>query len=376
MNRRNRVAGFVIILALLIVGVHYAGVRRSNPATKTDGPELTERLDGYYTLLDENENIILTTGHVLRPGDEYITEDDIKYCVDEVLGDKAKARTVGPMEALSLLPEGAAAKGKEDKGTVGIYHTHSDESYIPTDGTDSKEGQGGIILVGKAMAEQLEEKGVNVIHDTTLHTPHDAGAYDRSRRTAVQILKQRPAALFDVHRDAGPSEPYLTRENGKEVAKVMIVVGRTNPKVDTNLDFARRLKDAVNREHPGLIKGILLGKADFNQDLSQRALLLEVGTEKTSREAAQSGIRLVAGVVPSFLGIGPAPGEKGVGKAIGWLLGIAVGAIFIYLWVSTGSWEEMQSKIMEWLGSGGVRVGGGGGERPEGSSDSGGDSHE
>ena len=65
------------------------------------------------------------------------------------------------------------------------------------------------------MAEQLEEKGVNVIHDTTLHTPHDAGAYDRSRRTAVQILKQRPAALFDVHRDAGPSEPYLTRENGK-----------------------------------------------------------------------------------------------------------------------------------------------------------------
>ncbi|MGI6663499.1 MAG: stage II sporulation protein P [Bacillota bacterium] len=53
-------------------------------------------------------------------------------------------------------------------------------------------------------------------------------------------------ALFDVHRDAGPAEPYLKDLDGREVAKAMIVVGRTNPKMNANLDFARRLKDAVN----------------------------------------------------------------------------------------------------------------------------------
>ena len=30
----------------------------------------------------------------------------------------------------------------------------------------------------------------------------------------------------------------------------------------------------------------------------------------------------------------------------------------MYLWVATGSWDEMRAKIMGWFGSGGVRIGG------------------
>ena len=39
----------------------------------------------------------------------------------------------------------------------------------------------------------------------TPHDPHDAMAYDRSRRTAAELLKKNPIALLDIHRDAVPA---------------------------------------------------------------------------------------------------------------------------------------------------------------------------
>jgi hypothetical protein len=88
-------------------------------------------------------------------------------------------------------------------------------------------------------------------------------------------------------------------------------------------------------------------------------LLLEMGTEKVSKEEAERGVALIGGVVPSVLGVSAGPSGGATGKGIGWILGLAVAGTFVYLWISTGSWDEMRAKIMGWFGSGGVRVGGG-----------------
>ncbi len=321
----------------------------------------TERGDSYFTVVDEAGKTIFTTGHMVVVGDEYIDEDDSKYAVINVSDDVATVRMVGKMELLPpLIPApflGAAATD----GAIGIYHTHSAESYVPSDGTESIPGGGGVMKVGSALAEQFKKLGINAIHDTTSHDPNDARAYDRSRRTAASLLKkQKPLALFDVHRDAGPKEPYVKEINGREVAKCMIVIGRQNPKMQSNLEFARRLKDEANSKYPGLIKGIFMGNADFNQDLFDRALLLEMGTEKISREAAERGATLIASVVPNVLpatGPGVGPQSRGAGRTIGWLLGITVAGIFVYLWISTGSWDEMKAKLLGWFGTGGIRIG-------------------
>ncbi|MGI6642763.1 MAG: stage II sporulation protein P [Bacillota bacterium] len=358
-KRNNRwVMGLLAIAVALgfLSYVYWSGGTRET-AAPGDSP-YHERTDGYYTVVDESSRTLFTTGLTVSVGDEYIDENDGHYIIERIEGDVASARLVGRMEALPVLPILSAAA---QDGVVAIYHTHSDESYVPTDGHHSRPGGGGIIQVGSAMAEKLEESGVKAVHDSTLHDPHDAGAYDRSRRTATQLLKKKPLALFDVHRDAGPAEPYLKDVGNAEAAKCMIVVGRTNPKMSANLDFARRLRDAVNKKTPGLVKGIFMGNADFNQDLYERALLLEVGTEKTSREAAERGVELVASAVPGLLGAtsGPEGVGKGTGKAIGWVLGLAVAGAFVYLWIATGSWDEMKAKILGWFGTGGVRIGGG-----------------
>ncbi|MGI6660896.1 MAG: stage II sporulation protein P [Bacillota bacterium] len=355
----------ILALALVLIFATGAGVvylyRSIRPVTSEAPSGLTERERGYFTVVDESGTVVFTTGLMVSVGDEYIDEDDTKYVVISVSDDVATVRSVGTMEALPPFT-GEPIRGEAvSSGAVGIYHTHSAESYVPSDDSDSIPGKGGIMDVGAALAERLSSIGIKAVHDTTSHDPNDARAYDRSRRTATDLLKkQKPLALFDVHRDAGPAEAYLKKFDGKEVARCMIVIGRQNPKMQSNLEFARRLKDEANSQYPGLVKGIFMGNADFNQDLFDRALLLEMGTEQTSKEAAIRGVDLLGSVFPNVLpagGPGAGPQARGAGRTIGWLLGIAVAGIFAYLWIATGSWEEMRAKILEWFGAGGIKVG-------------------
>ncbi|PZN08394.1 MAG: stage II sporulation protein P, partial [Bacillota bacterium] len=184
---------------------------------------------------------------------------------------------------------------------TGLYHTHNDESYIPTDGTDSVEGRGGIHAVGDALGRRLARHGYRVIKAETLHLPHDRGAYRRSRRTAIKMLPKNPLVLLDVHRDATPPEFYRKTVKGEAVTQVRLVVGRENPFHRTNLEFARRVKAEAARSYPGLVKGIYIGLGDYNQDLGPRTLLAEFGAHTNSREEAMQGAVFFADVLDRTL---------------------------------------------------------------------------
>lgn len=334
-----------------------------------------EREDlGYFTVVDERGREILHTGLVVSIGDRFIAPDDREYEIVSIVGDEARARALsrssaaGAEEAMAEVPVEAA----QAQAAVGIYHTHSDESYVPSDGTASIRGAGGVIRVGQALASALMRRGIKAIHDTTSHDPHDAGAYDRSRRTAANLLKQKPAALFDVHRDTGPAEVYEQSVAGTTVTKIMMVVGRENPNMGANLAFAKRLKSAVDARHPGLIKGILVTDGKFNQDLHPRALLLEVGSHRTSREDAERAVTMLADDVPAAVGGAPqTPGASGESRyglsTLGRLVALALIVGVAYLFASTGGWKEAKAKIKKlvtqefsgWLGGGRARSVGG-----------------
>lgn len=317
-----------------------------------------ERTDGgYYTVLDENHQVIHRTAHRLYRGDEYITADNLRYRIIRVKGDYAYARLVGKEKETKLatyntsdLVQGQVFPGRArgQRNAIAIYHTHSDESYVPTDGTDSIYARGGIFKVGDVFAEKLRSMGFNVLHSLRPHDPHDANAYYRSRRTAAQLLQKQPLALIDVHRDAVPADVYGTRIKGQPVTRVKIVVGRENPRISANLQFAKELKAAVDRIHPGLIAGILISRGNFNQDLAPRSVLIEVGAHTNSREAAQRGVALFAEALPRVFGItgvrpevGPPapPTNRGDWRALFWGTLIVGGAIAGFLYLNAGSWK-------------------------------------
>jgi len=335
--------------------------------------------NGYVSFVDENGSTVYITGWETQVGDQCITENNKRFEVVSLEGEIAYVKLIGEVDlsqygppannvALGILrPHIAWAQGK---GKVAIYHTHSDESYVPTDGKESILGAGGIYKVGDAFASALQTNGMEVFHSDAKHDPHDNMAYERSRRTAVDLLKQGPDAIFDVHRDAVPPEVYSTTINGQDVSKVQLVVGKYGATGKQIEDYALQIKAVADNQHPGLIKGIFFAKGgDYNQDLFPKSMLLEVGAQSNTRESAEKGVALFADVIPSVLGTtgagnnnavatpNPVDGSTGLGtttagpsgatKSMGWIVGLFILGIAAFLFLSTGSMKEAKSKLKQ-----------------------------
>ncbi|MHB8170555.1 MAG: stage II sporulation protein P [Thermincolia bacterium] len=337
----------------------------------------------YFRLVDEGGQIIDVTSRVVSPGDELISENNQHYRVKSVKGDKAFLKNLGQDREMAALMEvdrdSVPVSSRESPPPkfhrpVAIYHTHTAESYVPTDGRASIPAKGGIYKVGDAFNDKLKELGVPPKYDRTPHDPHDANAYYRSRRTVMSLMMDNPVALVDIHRDGVPDPGrYSKRIYGTEITKIQLVVGRQNPQMKANLWFAKKVKAIADKTHPGTVKGIFLAKGNYNQDLSPRAILVEVGTHTNLRGAAQNGASLFADVIADVVhevvpqaavqppAGKPLPGESsgvevpdvaedsGAWAAVGWLLGITVFGGVVFLLVSAGSIEGSVAKAKQFF---------------------------
>lgn len=278
----------------------------------------------YFTMINENNQIIHQTGLIVNIGDEYITADNSRYKVTAVNGRTASCVYLGEetMPILEYIPQQEAWVFKSQeipavtgkKPTIAVYHTHSDESYVPSDGTESIAGRGGIYDVGQSLVSQLKKLGFDVEYSENNHNPHDINAYTRSRRTAAALLKKDPDVVLDVHRDATPPEQYQAEVKGEDVTKIKLVIGRQNPNMKTNLEFAKKIKALMDKKEPGLSNGIFMGKSDFNQDLHPRSILIEVGAHTNSKKEAEAGVALFAQTLPAALGVASEEGNQGIAR--------------------------------------------------------------
>lgn len=299
---------FVLIVFLLVTCSGNALAEMESPSGE------------YYSLVNEQNNIVHQTGIQVHPGDTYIAGDNSKYLIEEVSGYTARCIYQGKetmptisddLEYQASILDGAVPILKKGaKPTIAVYHTHSDESYVPTDGKESIPGKGGIYDVGDSFVESLKSMGFNVQYNQQNHNPHDINAYNRSRKTASALLKGAPDAIIDIHRDATPPGEYQTAVKGQDATKIKLVVGRSNPNMKTNLEFAKNLKAVMDKRAPGLSNGIFIGKGAYNQDLSPRAMLIEVGAHTNDKAAAETGVKAFAGVLPTVLGVSGATGTN------------------------------------------------------------------
>ena len=88
-----------------------------------------------------------------------------------------------------------------------IYHTHSTESYMPyKESNYHREAEEGTVRdVGNVLETELKKRGINVIHDKTIHDrPSYTASYGRSRETIKALMQKYPTAKYviDLHRDA------------------------------------------------------------------------------------------------------------------------------------------------------------------------------
>lgn len=369
---KNRLSIFVIATCLfLLSNMSISGVEAS----------IFEELDFHssaqepFEIYNEDDLLLSVMARVVQIGDEIIAFDNKHYIVNKVEDRRASAIYVGKhdiepiqLSMVSSLP--VQQEGNADDILIAIYHTHSAESYVPSDGSESIPGDGGIFDVGEVFAQALEAQNFTVIHDLSAHEPHDAQAYNRSRRTAAELLGQGPSVLIDVHRDGIPDPEYYRQEiAGENATQIRLVVGRQNQNMETNLDFAKHIKAAGNEVHPGIVREIFMAKGNYNQDLAPRALLIEVGTHTNTKEEAQVGAKLFAEIMPAVMGVTPGgnppaegpPAQGSDWSTIFWILAVTIIGVVGFLLISTGSWKAAAAKgkqfvTKEWANyMGGIR---------------------
>lgn len=367
MSKKGLLGLLLLALGAVVIG-SVTALPQQQPVSDfdIDLPDLgiweKERMDGgYYTIVDEDNNVLDKTAREVHLDDEFIAANNRHYRVERIKGDTAYARLImenaladtAPKSAPALLP---VQGNNTANNLIAMYHTHSAESYVPTDGTESIPGNGGIYKVGEQLAAKLKEKGIEVAYDKTPHEPHDADAYRRSRRTAVELMKKTPAAIIDIHRDGVPDPDfYYSNVSGEDVTKVRLVVGRQNQNMQANLDFAKEIKAQLDQYYPGLVHGIFMAKGNYNQDLSPRSILIEVGTHTNKRELAEKGAVLFADAIPTVLGIsstektpvGALETDKGDRGSLVWLIVIFLIGAGLFLLLSTGSLRGSLDKLKQ-----------------------------
>ena len=263
----------------------------------------------YYTVYDSSNNkILFLKGDEVSSGDMYLSHDNKLYKIENVDEKEKKAKATFLRD--EKLPEykvkfksGSSAK-VADAATakkVGVYHTHNDECYYTPDGIDSIYGKGGIHDVGKAFVSNLNKLGVQTIYREDLHLPHNSGAYTRSQVTAKALLDEGAQAIFDLHRDSTKRSEYLTKVNGEEMSSVRMVVGASSANYEENKNFAYSIKSYADSVYPGLIKDIYIGKGNYNQQLTTKAMLFEMGCENIEKDYAVKATKYLAKVIDVVL---------------------------------------------------------------------------
>ena len=192
-------------------------------------------------------------------------------------------------------PETSTADINYSKPVVIIYHTHATESYQPVEEGNfhSLKEYGTVREVGDALAAELEAKGIQVIHDKTIHdSPSYNQSYTRSLETVKRLMGNNASDLIviDLHRDAAGysgNTAKTTTIKKATVANYSLVIGTGNPNVEALKSFATNVNQKAEEMYPGFGGKIIEKQYKFNQYVSDHHLLLEVGNNQNTIEQAK-----------------------------------------------------------------------------------------
>ncbi|MBE7002773.1 MAG: stage II sporulation protein P [Ruminococcaceae bacterium] len=201
-----------------------------------------------------------------------------------------------------------------DAPQVLIVHTHgceaytmpAGEEYVASDDHRTLDETYSVLRVGDEIARVLEDAGIGVVHDRTLHDyPSYSGAYERSLATINRCRAEHPSLVYilDVHRDAVAGEDgqqyKLLCAEAPGAAQLEFVIGSDGGGLShenwrDNLRLACAVQSTLLEEYPTLMRPIVVRNSRYNQQVSPGSLLVEVGTAGNSLDEALAAARLFA----------------------------------------------------------------------------------
>lgn len=222
----------------------------------------------------------------------------------------------------ALLKEPLNIKFSKSGPQILIMHTHTTESFIKkledVNKTNianwSLDPEENVVRVGHELAELLRKKyGYEVLHNGTVHDyPNYDNAYTNAYKTITSYLKSYPSIkiVFDIHRDGlSKNQPKLrltTKIDGKDVAKIMFVVGTNakrsdHPNWKENLKLALKLQESLNKQYPGLARHVYISNNVYNQNLTTGSLIIEIGGDGNLLSECLESVKYLAKAIDDVI---------------------------------------------------------------------------
>lgn len=223
-----------------------------------------------------------------------------------------------PEETEGFSMEVIAVRETKKEYRVYIYHTHTYESYDPSDGNTyqstekwrTADADYNMIRVGEELKSQLESAGVYVTHDTTAYEPPKLStAYGRSLEGLRKATAEGYDLYIDLHRDAysAGNGPNTMEKEGKKVARVLFLVGQgasfdgpEKPDWEKNHRAAKWISDEMNAEISGVSRGVSLKSGRYNQHAATPCILIEMGNNHNTLSEALGTVPILCRGICSY----------------------------------------------------------------------------
>lgn len=302
----------------------YMGERRQTAGT-------LESSLGYYEVLAKeasDEAYIDEDGNLISAVEKSIEENeanritinreklmDYDYLVQNFYRiDRTTTISSDQLNAAELLAKDLTINTDAGGPVILIYHTHSQEGYADSDGTEAMT----VVGLGDYLATLLQEiYGIPVLHDRGQYDlPSRDSAYSKAEPAITQILKDNPSiqVVIDLHRDGVAEGTRLVSQvNGKDTAKIMFFNGlsRTtangdisylpNPYIQDNLAFSLQMQLAAAELYPDFTRPIYLKGYRYNMHLCPKSLLVEVGAQTNTFAETKNAMEPLAHLLAQVL---------------------------------------------------------------------------
>lgn len=197
---------------------------------------------------------------------------------------------------------------------VYIYSTHETESY-----QDKYLEVYNIKPTVKTMSyilkDYLNDYGINTIIEEKSITKilkdnkwSYKYSYEASKIAIKDTINNNKSLklIIDLHRDSSSLTKTLLELENTKYARILFVIGGENKNYQENLNIAESLKELLEQEIPGITRGIITKKGEgvngiYNQDLSTKSILIELGGQYNEIEELNNTIQILAKVILKYL---------------------------------------------------------------------------
>lgn len=195
-----------------------------------------------------------------------------------------------------------------------IYSTHETESYSD-EYLEVYNIKPTVLTMNYILKDYLLDYGLNtyIEEESVTKTLREHNwsyrySYDASRLLIEDTIKDNPSLklIIDLHRDSSSKKATTITKDNISYAKVLFIVGLEHSKYEQNLSLATKLNNLVEEEFPGLSRGISKKSGEgvngiYNQDLSSKCVLIELGGQYNEIEELNNTLKILAKVILKYI---------------------------------------------------------------------------